>query len=76
MAVINDLGRVLNIIICQDKEPETPTLITYFDENPACIGGDYVDGYFYSPQPFTSWTRDGKGKWVAPIPEPDGVGWF
>ena len=75
MAVITDSGLVENIIVCQDDQPETPNLITYTDANPAYIGGDYVEGYFYPEQPFASWTRDGEGGWVAPIPRPDGVGW-
>ena len=73
MAVISDSGEVLNIIICHDDEPETANLITYTDNNPAYIGGDYVDGYFYSPQPYASWTRN-KGVWLPPTPMPESEG--
>ena len=74
MAVISDTGEVLNIIVCHDDESETPNLITYFDNNPASIGGDYLDGYFYPPQPFASWTRS-EGEWVPPIPRPSEGQW-
>lgn len=43
--------------------------VEYNETNPAFIGGDFVDGYFYAPQPFESWTRH-EGTWVAPIPMP------
>jgi hypothetical protein len=75
MAAVTDSGEVLNIIVCHDDEPETPNLITYTDNNPAYIGGDYVDGYFYPPQPFASWTRS-EGEWLPPTPKPEGLGWF
>jgi hypothetical protein len=73
MAAVSDSGEVLNIIICHDDEPETPNLITYTDLNPAYIGGDYVDGFFYPPQPFASWTRS-KGEWLPPTPQPESEG--
>lgn len=60
---------VVNIIVCADNEPETDTLITYTDANPAHIGGDYLDDYFYSPQPYPSWTRS-QGEWIPPMPMP------
>ena len=76
MAVLSDSNKVLNIIICQDDEPETEALITYTDENTAFIGGDYVDGFFYPPKPFDSWTRQ-QGKWIAPTPKPtDGLTYY
>ena len=62
-------NRVLNIIVASDDQPETESLVTYTDSNPAWIDGDYIDGYFYSPQPYPSWTRD-KGKWIPPVPMP------
>ena len=70
MAVLDENNNVINVIVCEDVQPETATQITYTDANPAYIGGDYVDGYFYTPQPYPSWTRD-SGIWVAPIPMPD-----
>jgi hypothetical protein len=71
MAVIDSNGLVLNIILCDINEPETSNLITYYDSNPAYIGGDYVNGYFYAPQPYPSWTRD-SGRWEAPVAYPEG----
>jgi hypothetical protein len=69
MAVIEG-NTVVNIILCNEDEPETNNLIIYSDSNPAYIGGDYVDGYFYAPQPYVSWTRN-KGVWEAPVAYPD-----
>jgi hypothetical protein len=40
------------------------------DQNPASIGGDYVDGYFYSFQPYPNFIRS-EGKWIPPIPKPE-----
>ena len=75
MAVISNTGEVLNIIVCKDDEPETANLITYTDANPAYIGGTFDTGYFYPPQPYPSWSKDGEGNWVAPIPVPNEGRW-
>jgi hypothetical protein len=32
-----------------------------------------VDGFFYPPQPYPSWTRS-EGQWVAPVSMPDDGG--
>ena len=72
MAVITDSGEVLNIIVCHNDESETPNLITYTDANPAYIGGTFDTGYFYPPQPYPSWSKDGEGNWQAPTPKPEG----
>jgi len=69
MAIIDENNIVVNIICCNDFEVETETQICYTDINPAYIGGDYVEGYFYPPQPYSSWTRN-KGIWEAPTPYP------
>ena len=74
MAVLTDSGEVLNIIVCKDDEPETPNLITYTDANPAYIGGTFDTGYFYPPQPYPSWSKDGEGNWTAPVSMPDDGG--
>ena len=74
VAVISDSGEVLAINVHMDDYELAPNEILV--TNPVYVGGDYVDGYFYPEQPFASWTRDGEGGWVAPIPQPDGVGWF
>lgn len=76
MAVLSSTGIVENIVIYEDSEPETENLVTYTEENPAYIGGDYVAGCFYPPQPFDSWTRQ-EGKWIAPTPKPtDGFTYY
>jgi hypothetical protein len=72
-AVVSDTGEVINIVVCRNDEPETANLIAYTDTNPAYIGGDYVEGYFYPPQPYPSWTRS-EGQWVAPVSMPDDGG--
>lgn len=45
------------------------TFLSYSDDNPAAIGGDYVDGFFYPPQPFPSWSRH-EGEWLPPVSMP------
>lgn len=72
MAVLNANNQVINIIVCSDDETETPTLVAYDSNNPAYIGGDYYEGYFYPPKPFLSWSRGSYGEWASPIPYPDG----
>ena len=37
----------------------------------AIVGGTFEGGYFYLPQPFPSWTKDGLGNWISPIPKPE-----
>ena len=69
MAIIEN-GIVVNIAIFNSDEPETLNKVTYTENNPAYIGGDYVEGYFYPPQPYPSWERD-KGNWVPPKPYPN-----
>jgi len=73
MAVLDENNVVINIIECFDHEWDKANQITYTQENPAHIGGDYVDGYFYDPQPFPSWTRL-NGHWIPPKPKPESEG--
>lgn len=70
-AIIQD-GVVVNIVIGDEEwaNSQADTAVEYTEANPAYIGGDYVDGVFYPPKPFPSWTR-GDGFWVAPIEKPD-----
>ena len=70
-ALVDENNKVLNIIIANDNFDPQQNYIEYSDENPAHIGGDYLDGYFYSPQPFSSWSRNGLGYWQAPVPMPE-----
>jgi len=70
IAILNETNKVINIIVVNDDYKLNQFEIEYFDNNPAYIGGDYVDGYFYSPQYYSSWSRDGKGNWNPPTPRP------
>ena len=72
-ALLNDANVVLNIIVANDDWDATG-YVEYTNDNPAFIGGDYVDDYFYPPQPFTSWTRL-NGTWQPPTPKPIGDNW-
>lgn len=69
-AVIKN-GIVTNIVIADVEwaDAQTDTVIEYTESNPAYIGGEYVNGLFYSPQPFPSWVKVA-GQWQAPIPMP------
>lgn len=67
-AVINGDGIIVNIVV---GDVDGGVLVP--PANPAFIGGDCVDGYFYPPQPFPSWTRDA-GTWQPPVPKPETPG--
>jgi hypothetical protein len=67
-ALLNENNLVTNISIADDSWDNTGW-VEYTNDNPASIGGDYVDGYFYPIQPYTSWTRN-KGNWNPPTPMP------
>jgi hypothetical protein len=75
MAILSSDYKVSNVIICNDDEPENEFLIEYTEENPASIGGDYFDGYFYPEKPYLSWTRN-QGKWIPPVPKPTEGNWY
>ena len=77
MAVINNIGTVLNVIVCEDNEPETPNLVVYTDENPAYIGGTFDGTRFYSTKPYESWIFNvNTSLWEAPTPMPIEEGKF
>jgi len=69
VAVLKD-GIVVDIHLWGDDYTLLENEKEYDESNPAFIGGDYVDGYFYGIQPFPSWKRD-NGVWVPPVPRPD-----
>ena len=69
VAVLNNNNKVINIIVVNDNYELNENEIIYTNENPAAISGDYVENYFYFPQPYPSWTRL-EGKWIPPIPYP------
>jgi len=69
---------VLNTILCEDDWQATDfpdykqfIYIEYTEQNPAAIGEKYLNGYFYSYQPYPSWTRGQKGDWIPPKPMPE-----
>jgi hypothetical protein len=67
---IMDGNVVVNVTLCGDDYVLSENEIEYFDDKPAFINGDYVDGYFYGVQPFPSWTRN-EGVWIPPVPRPE-----
>lgn len=71
-ALLDSDNKVINISLADDSW-SADGWIEYEESNPAFIGGDYVNGYFYPPQPFPSWLRDGAGSWNAPKPMPQGL---
>lgn len=68
IAIVGASGVVVNIKICDDDYQPEPYEVEVTDA--AWIGGDYVGGVFYPPQPFPSWTRV-EGEWLPPVPMPD-----
>lgn len=77
-AKLDENNFVINIELATqewvDEQPNKEFYIEYFEDNPACIGGDYFEGIFYPKQPYPSWIRvEGEGKWIAPKPEPERV---
>jgi hypothetical protein len=74
VAVIGAGGEVVAINIHPDDyEPQPYEVVV---TGAAWVGGDYVAGYFYPPQPFPSWTRQ-EGDWKPPTPKPvEGGPWY
>jgi hypothetical protein len=68
-ALIDSQNTIINISQADD-DWSADGWIEYDETNPAFVGGDFVDGFFYPPQPFASWSRD-QGKWRAPIEMPN-----
>ena len=69
LALLDENNKVLNISLAND-DWVAEGWVEYTNDNPAQIGGYYVDGYFYAPQPFPSWIMN-KGQWEPPIPAPN-----
>jgi hypothetical protein len=74
VAVLDENNKVVNVIVVNEDYELDVNEIVYTDVNPAFIGGDYIEAYFYPPQPFASWIRS-QGKWIAPKPYP-AEGWY
>lgn len=68
MAIIGAAGEVVAVNVQADDYEPQPYEVEV--TGAAWVGGDYVGGLFYPPQPFPSWTR-GKGEWLPPVPMPD-----
>jgi hypothetical protein len=72
VAVISETNEVIAINVHRDdyELAQNEVLVT----NPAYIGGDYIEGWFYPPQPYPSWTRS-EGSWIPPVPMPSEGTW-
>jgi hypothetical protein len=73
-ALVNE-KQVLNVVVA-DTKPDDISLgrfVEYTDENPAVIGGEYLEehGLFVDPQPHHSWTLNSEYKWEAPEAKPE-----
>lgn len=68
MALLDENNKIINTSVAND-DWQGENWIEYNLDNPAYIGGDYVENYFYAPQPYPSWSRN-KGIWDAPTPMP------
>jgi hypothetical protein len=73
-ALLNENNIVVNISVAND-DWDYSGWIEYTENNPATIGGDYVNGFFYSVQPWPSWTRD-NGQWICPVAMPSQGYWL
>ena len=74
-ALLDENNKVINTSVAND-DWQSENWLEFNTENPAFIGGDYVDHYFYPAQPYPSWTRN-KGNWEAPVKMPsDGKLYF
>lgn len=67
VAVIAANGAVINVKVDNDDYEPQPYEVEV--TGAAWVGGDYIGGYFYPPQPFPSWTRH-EGEWLPPVPIP------
>jgi hypothetical protein len=67
-AIIGSSSDVVAINVHDDDYIPAPYEVEV--TGPAYVGGDYVGGLFYPPQPFPSWIR-GDGEWLPPVPMPD-----
>lgn len=68
VAVISAGGAVVAINVQADDYAPAPYEVEI--TNVGWVGGDYVGGLFYPPQPFPSWIR-GEGEWLPPVAMPD-----
>lgn len=69
-ALLDENNKVVNVSVA-DENWDSTGWIEYTNNNPAFIGGDYFDGYFYHPKPYPSWIRS-NGTWNPPVDMPTG----
>lgn len=65
---------VINTIICDSKavaEDITGKTCVEFTDEPAEIGGTYVNRKFIRIKPYPSWVYDGENNWNPPVEYPD-----
>lgn len=67
-------GIVVNVVDVSsdswlEQQPDIEDWVEFTLDNPAYIGGEYIDGFFYSHQPYSDWVKF-EGKWQAPQPYP------
>ena len=67
VAVIAASGKVVNISVQHNDYELQPYEVPV--SGVAWIGGDYIGGYFYPPQPYASWTRN-EGEWLPTVAMP------
>lgn len=72
IAVIAASGEVVAVNVHPDEYEPAPYEVVV--TGTAWVGGDYVDGFFYPPQPFPSWVRSA-GEWLPPTPKPESATW-
>jgi hypothetical protein len=68
-------GFVMNLTVADEEwvqSQENPKeYVVYTYAAPAYINGQYLNGFFYKPQPYPSWTMDdNSGEWLPPVPKP------
>lgn len=74
VAILDNDNKVINIIIVNDNYELNANEI-FYDKQTVYINGDYIDGYFYAPQPYPSWIRS-EGSWQAPTAMPTEGRWY
>jgi hypothetical protein len=65
--------QVVNTIIADSKElaeQVTGKICVEFTNEPAELGGTYVNGVFITKKPYPSWVIKNQSWWEAPVPAP------
>jgi hypothetical protein len=72
-AKLNENNIVENVIVADltwiDEQVNKTQYVEYLESNPAIIGGEFIDGFFYDIKPYDSWVKN-DGKWIPPKPMP------